>query len=88
MTDIQVTLIAEQNFGDHGAMIRTAHAVEPGETVEHLLHRLMRAGEFAQPYRSPESPAACRSPESPAACIELRYVDGTLPEHPDTELPF
>lgn len=80
MTDIQVTLVAEQNFGDHGALVRTAHKAEPDETVEHLLHRLMRAGEFAQPYRNPESPAAW---------IELRYVDGTLPtpELPDTA-PF
>jgi hypothetical protein len=70
MTDIQVTLMAEQNFGDHGAIVRTAYNVEPGETVEHLLHRLMRAGEFAQPYRNPESPSAW---------IEIRYVDGTLP---------
>lgn len=75
MTDIQVTLTAEQNFGDHGAMVRTAHNVEPGETVEHLLHRLMRAGEFAQPYRSPESPSSW---------IELRYIDGTLPEPPES----
>lgn len=73
MTDIQVTLIAEQNFGDHGDMIRTAHLVEPDETVEHLLHRLMRAGEFAQ---------AFRRPESPSSWIELRYVEGTLPEQP------
>lgn len=71
MTDIQVTLIAEQNFGDHGELVRTAHVVEPGETVEHLLHRLMQAGEFARSYISPASPSSW---------IELRYVDGTLPE--------
>ena len=74
MTDIQVTLIAEQNFGDHGALVRTAHLVEPGETVEHLLHRLMRAGEFAQRFRSSESPSSW---------IEIRYVDGTLPDPPE-----
>lgn len=80
MTEIQVTLVAEQNFGDHGALVRTAHAVEPDETVEHLLHRLMRAGEFARMYRNPESPSAW---------IELRYVDGTLPEPaPSTDTPF
>lgn len=82
MTDIQVTLVAEQNFGDHGAMIRTAHRAAPDETVEHLLHRLMRAGEFAQRFRSPESPAAW---------IELRYIEGSLPEPPplsSTDLPF
>ena len=73
MTDIQVTLTAEQNFGDHGALVRTAHLVEPDETVEHLLHRLVRAGEFAQAYRSPEAPSSW---------IELRYVDGTLPVAP------
>jgi hypothetical protein len=71
MTDIQVTLVAEQNFGDHGALVRTAHLAEPGETVEHLLHRLMRAGEFARPYMNPESPSSW---------IEIRYVDGTLPK--------
>lgn len=80
MTDIQVTLIAEQGFGDHGALVRTAHNVEPDETVEHLLHRLMRAGEFAQ--------AWCDS-ASPSSWIELRYVDGTLPEPPMSDkAPF
>ena len=74
MTNIQVTLIAEQNFGDHGALVRTAHVMEPDETVEHLLHRLMRAGEFAHPYRQPESPSSW---------IEIRYVDGTLPDPPE-----
>ena len=80
MTDLQITLIAEQDFGDHGALVRTAHNVEPGETVEHLVHRLMRAGEFAQPYRNPASPSSW---------IEIRYVDGTLPTPaPSSETPF
>lgn len=80
MTDIQITLVAEQNFGDHGAMIRTAHNVEPDETVEHLLHRLMRAGEFAHRWRQPEGSSSW---------IEIRYVEGTLPEwKPSTEAPF
>lgn len=80
MTDMQITLIEEQYFGDHGAMIRTAHSVEPGETVEHLLHRLMRAGEFADPHRSPAPPSSW---------IEIRYVAVTLPKwEPSTEVPF
>lgn len=82
MTDIQVTLCTTENYGDHAGEVRLAHVVEPDETVEHLLHRLMRAGEFAEMFRSPEPLSAW---------IELRYVHGTLPDPPkpaSTDLPF
>lgn len=57
--------------GDHAVTAITAHAVEPGETVERLVCRLMEIGEFKQPhgYRP-----------GPDSRIELQYVAGTEPE--------
>ena len=76
--EIQVTLCTEQNMGDHGERVRIAHKVEPGETVEHLLMRLMDLGEFQAKYRQ----------HKPASdWIELRYVEGTAPE-PENGRPF
>lgn len=49
----------------------TAHAVEPGETVEHLVCRLMEIGEFKQPHGHRPGPDSR---------IELQYVAGTEPE--------
>jgi len=68
---IHVRLYAEKNMGDHAVTAITAHAVEPGETVEHLVCRLMEIGEFKQPhgYRP-----------GPDSRIELQYVAGTEPE--------
>jgi hypothetical protein len=66
------------NMGDHGELVRIAHRVEPGETVEHLLARLMELGEFQARYRQPK----------PASdWIEIRYVEGTAPE-PEDGRPF
>lgn len=80
MTEIQVTLCTSDPRGDHDADVRIAHRVEPGETVEHLIERVMRLGEFQQPYRRGESAAAW---------IELRYVDGTEPPYRPSEVaPF
>jgi hypothetical protein len=68
---IQVTLCREQNMGDHGERVRIAHQVQPGETVEHLLTRVMQMGEFQPRYANP----------LPASdWIEIRYVEGTAPE--------
>jgi len=80
MTDIQVTLCTSENRGDHGADVRLAFNVEPGETVEHLLHRVMRMGEFQQRWQSAEPPSSW---------VELRYVAGTEPAPtPPDEAPF
>lgn len=38
---ISVSLLSEQNFGDHGAMMRRDFEVVPGETVEDLVRRVM-----------------------------------------------
>jgi hypothetical protein len=78
MTDIHATLCSQENRGDHAADVRIAFAVEPGETVEHLLHRVMRLGEHA---------AAFRQPEGPSSWIELRYVGGTEPEWKPSNVP-
>lgn len=68
---IQVTLCTGQDMGDHGERIRIAYDVTPDETVEHLLMRLMRLGEFQPQYQS----------HLPASdWIEIRYVEGTAPE--------
>ena len=73
MTDlrIHVRLMTERNFGDHGEFVLTSHEVQPDETVEHLVCRLMELGEFQRPYRNPLLPHAR---------IELQYVAGTEPE--------
>jgi len=77
--EIQVTLCSEQNMGDHGERVRIAHRVEPGETVEHLLMRLMQIGEFQPMYRNP----------LPASdWIEIRYVDGTASAIKPEGTPF
>ena len=77
--EIQVTLCTEQNMGDHGERVRIAHAVEPGETVEHLVQRLMRMAEHQPTYLRPLPPSDW---------IELRYVDGTAPVVPPKDVPF
>lgn len=75
MTDglqIQVTLVAHQNMGDHAEQVRTAHLAEPDETVQNLVKRVMELGDYQKPWRAPQ-PAT--------AWIELRYVDdGTVVE--------
>lgn len=68
--EIQVTLCTSMNMGDHAAELRIAHLVEPGETVEHLLMRVMELGEF--------KPRFCQ-PKPAWDWIELRYVAGTEP---------
>lgn len=68
---IHVRLIAQVNLGDHGAHITTCHEVEDGETVEHLVCRLMELGEFQR---------AFSSPKGADARIEIQYVAGTEPE--------
>jgi hypothetical protein len=75
---IQVTLIEERNFGDHGAMMSIAHEVEEGETVEHLVARLMKVGEFQRPYISTNY----------ANHIILRVVEGTADPKPTLTAPF
>ena len=76
---VQVTLCSEQNMGDHGERVRIAHDVEPGETVEHLLMRLMQIGEFQPLYRNP----------LPASdWVELRYVEGTAAAVKTDRTPF
>ena len=76
--EIHVTLCTERNMGDYGERVRLAYHVEPGETVEHLLMRLMKMGDFRPIYTHP----------LPASdWIELRYVEGTAPEFKDG-VPF
>jgi hypothetical protein len=78
LLEVQVTLSTEMNMGDHAERVRIAHRVEPGETVEHLLMRLMGMGEFQLKYRSPR----------PASdWIEIRYVEGTAStDAPESDL--
>lgn len=77
--EIQVTLCMEQSLGDHGERVRIAHRVEPGETVERLVQRLMQIGEHQPAYRRP-------LPSSD--WIELRYVEGTALVIESKDAPF
>jgi hypoxanthine phosphoribosyltransferase len=43
----QVTLCTQEYRGDHAVAVRIAHVVEPGETVDHLMQRLLRDGDYA-----------------------------------------
>lgn len=76
---LHVTLTTTEHRADGDVDTRTAHVVEPGETVEHLMARLMRFGEFAGGFDFPEPPTAT---------VEIRYVDGTLPPPHDDPPPF
>ena len=77
--EIQATLCTELNMGDHAERVRIAHNVWPGETVEHLLMRLMEQGSWRQRYRQ----------SKPASdWIEIRYVEGTAPDDDMPEYEF
>lgn len=38
---LTIDVLENTNFGDHGAMMRRSHVHVPGETLEHLVYRLM-----------------------------------------------
>lgn len=68
---LNVRLIFPKSFGDHSEMVVTSHEVKEGETVENLVCRLMKLGEFQR---------RGISPISPESRIEIQYVAGTEPE--------
>ena len=76
MSEIQVTLCTTENRGDHGAEVRIAHRVEAGESVDHLVDRLMRRGEFQRKFESSEPSTTW---------IELRVIEE--PAKPEPAIP-
>lgn len=78
---IHVRLVSCVNMGDHDEMVTTVHEALTGETVEHLVCRLMELGEFQRRFVSSKSPHAR---------IEIQYVAGTEPEptYDQTVPPF
>lgn len=78
-------MLSERSDGDEratqGDQADSPQAASPGETVEHLVCRLMELGEFQRRFVSSKSPHAR---------IEIQYVAGTEPEptYDQTVPPF
>ena len=78
MSKIQVSLMRDTNFGDHGAMMRVAHEVKPDETVAELVDRLFGIGTYAVRFARQSSDADW---------IEIRLVQEPA-DPPTTTNPF